>query len=289
MGNPLMNAPGASPVAARSVHAKDRPPLLASTGDPGSLTPAFVLPPGFEQRLGKRSDFFFSGIFPADGLRIGYIRIPAFAPIAGFGRPAPESAGIAQFAAEIAYLEANTDGLVVDIVQNPGGSPTYMDGLYNCLSPQPFQQLHVVWRPTLFLLEQTYVEFADAQANHADPVEAAFHERKFHIVEDSYRQGTELTLPFPILGTTDLREPARDPQGRLAAYTKPIVLLTNDQIPLDGLLRQRRCAAGRLRRSHDEGEPAEQWDDLQPPARPPRSRHTSTGRTRVGRNRPARW
>jgi hypothetical protein len=54
---------------------------------------------GFQQRLGKPTDFFFSGVFPAAEKRIGFIRIPVMAPTAG-----PEADGIAQFAAEIAFM-----------------------------------------------------------------------------------------------------------------------------------------------------------------------------------------
>ena len=55
------------------------PPDLLSMG---SLAPVWRLPAGFQQRLGRTSsgDFFFSGVIPAEGLRIGYIRIPTFSP-----------------------------------------------------------------------------------------------------------------------------------------------------------------------------------------------------------------
>src|SRR5262249_55164827 len=49
----------------------------------GALTPVFAasLPASFVQRLGRvTSDPFFSGVFEAGGHKIGFIRIPTYAP-----------------------------------------------------------------------------------------------------------------------------------------------------------------------------------------------------------------
>jgi hypothetical protein len=189
---------------------------------PGSILPGFALPADFQRRMGEPRDLFFSGVFPAADLRIGYIRIPAF-------QAQPESAGIAQFAQEIAYMQANTDGLVLDIMHNPGGSPTYLDALYSYISPEPYQQLQAAWRPTLQLLGETYFYLAQAQATHADPTIVAFYQSKYQQVEVAHAQGADLTPPFPLIGTSLLRDPARDDLGRVVAYSKPIMLLTDDQ------------------------------------------------------------
>jgi len=43
--------------------------------------PIFSLPSGFQQRLGRiAADFFYSGVFQADGLKIGFIRVPSYTP-----------------------------------------------------------------------------------------------------------------------------------------------------------------------------------------------------------------
>jgi C-terminal processing protease CtpA/Prc len=202
----------------------NRPGLrAASVQAPASQMPGFPLPPGFQQRLGKPTDFFFSGVFPAAEKRIGFIRIPVMAPTAG-----PEAEGIAQFAAEIAFMQTNTDGLVIDIMHNPGGSQSYVDALYSYISPQPFEQLHFVWRPTLYVLADLYVQMADAEANHADAATVAFYRNMYEQVEAANKQGADLSPPFPAIGTSDFREPARNAQGSVIAYTKPMMLLTDD-------------------------------------------------------------
>ena len=199
----------------------------ASATPLSSLTPAFVMPPGFQQRLGKPGDFFYSGIFPSTDLRIGYVRIPQFGAVSGSFQ-LPDSVGIAQLAPEIAYLQANTDGLVVDIMHNGGGSSTYGDAIYSYLSPQPYQQLQAVWRPNLAYLSQVSAQLEQAKASHADPEIIAFYQIMLQQTQAAYTQGADFTPPYPLIGATALRDPAKDNQGNVLAYTKPIMLLTDD-------------------------------------------------------------
>lgn len=82
----------------------------------GSRNPVFRagLPADFVQRLGKSpGDFHFSGTYQSDGYTIGYLRVPHFSPSA--------SQAMRELEAEISYFQANTDGLVVDVMRNPGG------------------------------------------------------------------------------------------------------------------------------------------------------------------------
>ncbi|HEV2201391.1 MAG TPA: S41 family peptidase [Bryobacteraceae bacterium] len=201
----------------------------ASVSSPGSVTPIFSMPPGFQQRLGKPGDFFFTGTFTASGLRIGYLRIPGFVPQAGPGSPPqPDSAGIAQLAPEIAYFQANTDALVVDIMHNPGGSPPYGNAIYSYLSPKPFYQELGAWRPTLGLLGQFTFTLQLAQASSADPGTIAFYQSMLQQMQTAYAEGAALTPAFPATGTSAYVDPAKDSQGNILAYTKPIMLLTDD-------------------------------------------------------------
>jgi Peptidase family S41/Bacteroidetes, Peptidase, S41 family, N-terminal domain/PDZ domain len=199
--------------------AEPNPFPLRASAKPSGLTPGFVMPPGFEQRLGgKPGDRFYSGVFSSAGLRIGYLRISSF--------PLLNPGIIAQFAPEIAYLEANTDGLVVDIMHNGGGSADSVLGFYSYLSPQPYQQLQAVWRPTLSFLKDTAMALAQAIVM-GDEEAIAFYQTKLQQAQAAYEQGAALTPPFPLIGTTLLREPAKDDQGNVIAYTKPIMLLTD--------------------------------------------------------------
>jgi len=81
--------------------------------------PVFNPPAGFKLRLGAASaDFFVSGTFSSGPTTIGFIRIPTFAP-------SSQANAVKQFSTEIQFFQQNTDGLVVDIMANGGGSLCY--------------------------------------------------------------------------------------------------------------------------------------------------------------------
>lgn len=108
----------------------------------GSRNPIYRLPDGFELRLGRlSSDFFLSGTFPAAGLKIGYIRIPSFSPSSA-------SLAYSQFEQEMAYFQANTDGLIIDDMRNPGGTVAFVEGLAQRVIPYQFRTLGFEIRAT---------------------------------------------------------------------------------------------------------------------------------------------
>ncbi|MEJ7608525.1 MAG: S41 family peptidase [Bryobacteraceae bacterium] len=85
----------------------------------GSRTPPFRLPDNFVQRLGKTAaEFHYSGTYEAEGLKIGYLRVPNFVP--------PPNT-VKELETEIQYLSENTDGLVLDITRNAGGGCYLLD------------------------------------------------------------------------------------------------------------------------------------------------------------------
>ena len=84
----------------------------------GAQVPVFApsLPSSFVLRQGRSPlDPFYSGVFSANGHTIGFIRIPSFAP-------ANTTTALTTFQTEIAFFQANTEGLVIDVMRNPGGS-----------------------------------------------------------------------------------------------------------------------------------------------------------------------
>jgi hypothetical protein len=99
----------------------------------GSLTPIFRagLPSSFVQRLGRLSgEFHFSGTYTAGGKTIGYLRIPSFSP-------SNTANTVKELESELDYMQKNTDGLVIDVMRNPGGG-CYMFDLAAHLIPYPF-------------------------------------------------------------------------------------------------------------------------------------------------------
>jgi C-terminal processing protease CtpA/Prc len=115
----------------------DRDPLMQPIGwgtDPdgnprkfvsgvGARNPIFRggLPASFVLRLGASgADSHFSGTYKAGDKTIGFLRIPSFSPVS-------TAAAVREFDAEINYFQNNTDGLVVDVMRNPGGGCYMLD------------------------------------------------------------------------------------------------------------------------------------------------------------------
>jgi hypothetical protein len=119
--------------------------------------PLFDPPAGFKLRLGAAAtDEFLSGTFPAGSSVVGYIRIWTMAPD-------DETTALNQFQTEIQYMEHNTDGLVVDIMDNGGGDGCYSQSLASLLTPYKFRGLSAEIRATLNWVEDFSSAVVEAQ------------------------------------------------------------------------------------------------------------------------------
>ena len=188
----------------------------------GARTPIFGLPDGFEQRLGRAAtDFFYSGTFRSGGLRLGFIRIPSYIP--------PSlNAAIGQFIGEVAFLEANTDGLIIDEMHNPGGYVTFVNTIVQLLMPVKFRTLGFEVRATSgwVLAFSSFVEAAKAEG--AELWEIALLEQLKKEIVDANASNRGRTGPIPLDDLTIDRDPFVDNRGRVFAYTKPIMVLIDE-------------------------------------------------------------
>jgi hypothetical protein len=190
----------------------------------GARTPVFAagLPANFVQRLGRTStEFHFSGTYEADGVRIGYLRIPSFAP-------ASEFSATAELQAEIAYLEQNTDGLVVDVMRNTGGG-CYMLTAASYLIPRPFFFFGEEVRVTIARINSIQAALEAAERAAAPPFIITIYRDMLRELQTAYNDGRQRTAPLPAC-TLQLHgnEPAHDAQGRILAYTKPLIVLIDE-------------------------------------------------------------
>lgn len=190
----------------------------------GSVTPVFApsLPFGFVQRLGRSSaDFFYSGTFDVAGLKIGFIRIPTFAPLD------PDAATLS-FAREIAYFQANTDGLVIDEMRNGGGSGLYTGNLLSLVMPTKWQSIGFKVRSTSEWVIAISDELETAKVDGTDQATID----QLQIIKDEIVAANHaqrgMTNPIPLDDVTIDREPLRDARGALIAYTKPLIVLIDE-------------------------------------------------------------
>jgi hypothetical protein len=190
----------------------------------GARTPVFVagLPANFVQRLGRTStEFHFSGTYEANGLRIGYLRIPNFAPPS-------EANAVAELQSEIAYLQQNTDGLVVDVMRNTGGG-CYMLTAASYLIPRPFFFFGEEVRVTNARINSIAAALAAAISSGAPPFIIQIYRDILQQLQLAYSEGRPRTPPLPACSLQmHGNEPARDSQGNLLAYDKPLIVLIDE-------------------------------------------------------------
>lgn len=185
--------------------------------NPG-VRPLFALPEGFQTRMAgnSASDAFTSGWFTAGGFRIGFLRIPTMSPAVG------TSAALSQFDREIAWMEDNTDGLVIDVMRNPGGSVLYVENLCQRLIPYPFRSIGFELRATSSDVASFGATLQAARAAGLPDYLIAGYEARFHDVLSAYRENRGRTGPISLTQPWLELPPAR------AVYTKPLVVLTDE-------------------------------------------------------------
>ena len=167
----------------------------------------------------------------ADKKMIGYVRIP------GYVVPDYKKA-VADFAKIITRFEASTDSMVIDQVNNPGGSVFYMYALLSMLTDQPLMTpLHRMAitqadvAEALQMIKKLQAVKNEDDAKKALPndelsgmpasyemVQFTLSFARFFVSE--WNAGHKLTSPYWIGGVNHIN-PAKE------HYTKPILLLTN--------------------------------------------------------------
>jgi hypothetical protein len=167
-----------------------------------------------------------------NGKSIGYVRIPSY--------EAEDTVGaVKEFGGLMADFQGKTDGLVIDQVDNPGGSVLYLYALASMLSDQPLTtpQHHVaitqddVTQAVSFLKTEPLVKSdSDAQKVMGPNLDGypVTYEVYRNMVDysrfiiDQWNQGKTLTDPIFIEGVDQINP------SITANYTKPILLLINE-------------------------------------------------------------
>lgn len=188
----------------------------------GAAAPVFNPPAGFSLRLGAKStDLFLSGTYPSGTNKIGYIRIPTFSP-------ASTTVALQQFGAEIQYMQQNTDGLVLDLMANGGGSICYTGSLASWVIPTTFRGAAQQLRATLTWRRSFSSSLQAAKDRGADQWVIDLYTAYLNEVNQALTENRGMTGALPLCGASFDVAPAADSKGNVLAYTKPIVLLTDN-------------------------------------------------------------
>jgi len=190
----------------------------------GAQAPVFAasLPSNFVLRQGKSFlDPFYSGVFSAGGHTIGFIRIPSYAP-------ANTTAALTAFQNEIAFFQANTEGLVVDEMRNPGGSVGYLNVIVSYLMPSKWRSIPFELRATsewVVAISSSLVS-ATAQGAPQTYIDLLQMIKDEIVAANGAMRGR--TKPIPLDDVTIDRDPATDAKGNMIAYTKPLIVLVDE-------------------------------------------------------------
>ncbi len=190
----------------------------------GSRTPVFSPPPGFVLRQGAaQADFLLSGTYASGGLRIGFIRIPSFSPASDFFTTLANTPALRELETEVAFMQANTDGLIVDVMRNPGGG-CYLSAAAQRFIPYQFKTAGEEHRATISARLVMEIARDGARAAGLDAWVVDFYDRLLREIETAYKENRGLTGPQPLFCTGwnfDLL-PAQ------VVYTKPMMVLTDE-------------------------------------------------------------
>jgi hypothetical protein len=189
----------------------------------GELKPVFNLPAGFSVRLGRgQFDSYFTGTFKAGGYTIGYLRVPSFDIFASTDFQDPD------LLTEIAFFQANTDGLIVDVMRNPGGLGCASEAVAQVLQPNGFLSLGISIRASWFDVLSAQQDLDNATALGATDQEIAELTQILQSLKDAFNQSRGMTDPLPLCGVTRNIPSYMDKSGSTIAYGKPVMILTDE-------------------------------------------------------------
>ena len=188
-----------------------------------ALSPVFNPPTGFKQRLGAaRTDLFLSGTFPVGDRTVGFLRIPTFAP-------ANSTTALTQLRTEVLFFQQNTDGLVIDVMGNGGGRLCYTESVLSYLIPVPFRSAAYNIRATQYWANAFSAVLANAKAAKADQWVIDLYTLYVNNIRTALSENRGMTGDIPICGPVfENIPPAKAADGTVLAYTKPILILTDN-------------------------------------------------------------
>jgi C-terminal processing protease CtpA/Prc len=185
----------------------------------GDYKPFFSMPAGFKIHTGTSAyDSLFSGSFQAGGYTIAYIRIPDFTIYSD------------DVQSEITYFTKTvpTDGLIFDLMRNPGGDACTAESIASILSSQPLLSMQLKERVTFAdIMNIQMALYYDQLLGTQDDID--FDNRVLAAFQAAYSQSRGFTDPLSLCGYTNQLAPATDSEGVQIAYTKPVMLLLDEE------------------------------------------------------------
>jgi hypothetical protein len=206
----------------------------APAGNPYGLGSRKTFTPDLGLKIWESADtdLFYAYVYKnAENKLVGYIRIPSY-EADDFVK------AVAEFSRDITLFESTTDALVIDQVNNPGGSVFYLYALASMLTTQPLYTPQHRMAITQADVADALTSIQTLQAVKTDddakklftvadgngyPISyefAQFALNNARFIVNEWNAGRKLTNPYYIAGVDQINPAA-------SHYSKPILLLTN--------------------------------------------------------------
>jgi C-terminal processing protease CtpA/Prc len=129
---------------------------------------------------------------------------------------------------EITYIQTNTDALVVDEMRKPGGYGCAADDLAQLLHPKGFHSLAIALRVSWYDIVSLRQNLQDAEDFGGTEAEITELRTLLTSFEEAFAKSRGLTSPLPLCSASQDIPPFTDRNGTLVAFSKPILVLTDD-------------------------------------------------------------
>lgn len=194
--------------------------FLMNVGKYGHRVPSFQLPDTFEQRLGTNASHeYYSGTYTSGQYTIGFIRIPKMW--------VDQQSSYDTFAQEIEEMKALTDGLIIDITDNPGGSTITCQTYAQRLHTGNFTTIKFQYRPLLEIINDLEAYLFN---NNLSVAEREWLTGIIDEFIEAYQSEKLLTDPITLSAPTanGVFPALTDSAGNPVGYDKPIIILINE-------------------------------------------------------------
>lgn len=187
--------------------------------DIGAAKSMFQLPAGAQELPGIPVT---AAIYEAAGKKIGILRIPGYM----------DEGLLEVLARAIVKMQAETDVLVIDQTNNPGGSVSLVSDIISLFADKSYKDMDFEIRPSLAWLksfQDINVQIADMLKANPNDLAANALKARFEYLENEVRDSlvarkflTE-KVSLNLTGTFGMIQPAKG-----VSYTKPVLLLINE-------------------------------------------------------------
>jgi len=138
------------------------------------------------------------------------------------------SSALTTFQREIDFFKANTDGLIVDVTRNPGGTTAYLNQILRLLSFTTWRSIPFEVRATSLWVTQISSALEQAKAAGAPQSIVDLYQSIKDELVTANRANRGRTRPIPLDDVTIDRNPAMDGDGNLIGYDKPLIVITDE-------------------------------------------------------------